>query len=208
MKQLLTVFFILPLICIAQDNFNKELDSILSKEDAKIFIKSNKSIKGKIIVFNKEKHKTQLAEDLFKLSKGGKKVVNTEYNNTYYKILDKKKIPHNRVSYVFFDGKKMTASEINSKRVKIMALYKNGYKFKDMAKLYSMDINASRGGDSGWFEDGKMHTDFENAVKYHSTEDIFTLDINELNWHYVILKTHDAKKIEEITVLRFSETKV
>jgi parvulin-like peptidyl-prolyl isomerase len=208
MKQLLTLLFIIPLLCVGQGNFNLELDSILSKEDAKTFIRSNKSIKGKIIVFNKEKHKTQLAEDLFKLSKGGKKVVNTEYNNTYYKILDKKEIPHNRVSYVFFDGKKMTTSEINSKRLKIMTLYKNGYKFKDLAKLYSMDINASKGGDLGWFENGKMHQDFENAVKSHSKEDIFTLDINEQNWHYVILKTHDAKKIEEITVLRFSETKV
>ena len=207
MKQLLIVLFILPLTCGSQENFGVELDSILSKEDAKTFIKSNKDVKGKIIVFNKEKHKTQLAEDLFKLSKGDKKVVKSEYNNTYYKILDKEKKSHNRVSYILFDGKKMTPSEINSKRTKIVALYKKGHKFKDLAKMYSMDLNAGRGGDLGWFEDGKMPPDFENAVKSHSTKDIFTLDINDRNWYYVILKTHDTKKIEEITVLRFSETK-
>jgi len=208
MKQLITLLIFIPLFCFGQNDFNKELDSILSKEDAKSFIKANKDIKGKVIVFNKEKHKTQLAEDLFKLSKGGKKVVKSEYNNTYYKILDKEKVIHHRSSFIYFDGSNMNIDEINIKRFKIISQYKQGYKFGELAKLHSMDISANRGGDSGWFPEGRMHPDFENAVKSHNTEDIFTLDIKERNWHYVILKTHDAKKIEEVTVLRFSETKV
>ena len=198
MKQLFIIILFIPVLIIGQNKFETELDSIISSEDAKTFIKANKDFKGKVIVFNKEKHKTILAEELFKLSKGGKKVVKSEYNNTYYKVLDKQKIPHNRVSYIFLDGKELTLSEINSKRSKIIALYKKGHKFKDLAKLYSMDKNASRGGDLGWFEDGKMHSDFENAVKSHNIKEIFTLNIEERNWYYVILKTFESKKLKRL----------
>ncbi|MCA0132627.1 peptidylprolyl isomerase [Winogradskyella alexanderae] len=207
MKQLFIAFLFVPIVLYGQNKYEIKLDSIVSPEDAKSFIKDNKELKGKVIVFNKEKHKTLLADDLFKLSRGGKKVVKSEYNNTYYKIVDKKAIPHNRVSYIFLDGNKMSFGEIISKRQNIIRLYKNGYRFEDLAKRYSMDRNASRGGDLGWFEDGKMHQKFEKAVKSHNTDDIFTVDIENKKWHYVILKTHEPKNIEEITVLRITEAK-
>lgn len=207
MKRLLITIFFLPIILVGQTKFETELDSITTSADAKSFIKENKGIKGKVIVFNKEQHKTVIATDLFKLSKGGKKVVKSEYDNTYYKVLDKKKIPHNRVSYIFLDGNKLSQGEISAKRNRIINLYKKGYRFEDLAKMHSMDRNASRGGDLGWFEDGKMHQDFEMAVKSHGVDDIFTLDIKGKNWFYVILKTHDTKDIEEITVLRFTEAR-
>lgn len=207
MKQIILVLLFFPLFLCSQNEFDQQVDSITTSEEAKSFIKENRALKGKVIVFNREKHKTILADELFKLSKGGKKVIKSEYNNTYYKILDQKKIPHNRVSYIFLDGNKLSQAEINSKRQNIIALYKKGYRFEELAKRYSMDINASRGGDLGWFEEGKMHHDFENAVKSHNAKDIFTLDIHNKNWYYVILKTHEPKDIEEITVLRFTEPK-
>ena len=63
MKQLLIVLFILPLICGSQENFGVELDSILSKEDAKTFIKSNKASS---IFFHGRVNRTDLHNELKK----------------------------------------------------------------------------------------------------------------------------------------------
>jgi len=206
MKQLLFLLLFCPLLCFSQKALEKELDSVSTKEEAKTFAKTHKKTnKSKLVTFNKEKHKTRLADELFKLSKGGKKVVKSEDKKTYYKVIDKENVVHQRVSYIFFDGSKMSETEINAKRTKIISQFKQGYKFDALAKLHSMDSGAKRGGDLGWFPEGKMHPDFEEAIKSHDTNDIFTLDIADQKWHYIVLKTHDAKPIEEITVLKYTE---
>lgn len=206
MKRLLPLLFILPLLSYSQDTLEKKLDSVSSIDEANTFAKTHKKAnKSKVYIFNKEKHKTRLANDLFKLSEGGKKVVKSDNNKTYYKVIAKERKLHYKVSYIFLDGKKMTKEAINTKRSKIISQYKQGYKFEALAQLHSMDPNAKRGGDLGWFPEGRMHPDFENAIASQQVGDIFTLDIDDRKWHYVILKTHDQKEIEEITVLKFSE---
>lgn len=206
MKQIFTLLLFVPLITFSQQSLEQQLDSIATPDEAKSFIKINKSTKGKLFIFNKEKHKTRLANDLFKLPKGEKKVIITDFKKTYYKVINKSDVLHHRVSYIYFDGNKMTLEKINVKRTKIIAQYNDGYKFEALSKLYSMDSGANKGGDLGWFAEGMMHQEFENAVKAHSTGDIFTIDINDRNWHYIVLKTFDPKPIEEIIVLKFTET--
>ena len=99
----------------------------------------------------------------------------------------------------------MTLEEINIKRSKIITQYKEGYNFEALAKIHSMDENATRGGDLGWFLEGKTHPKFENSVKIHEIDDIFALDIEDKKWYYVVLKTFEPKLIEEITILKFTE---
>ena len=99
----------------------------------------------------------------------------------------------------------MELEEINEKRDKIISQYQQGYKFDKLAQLHSMDLNAKRGGDLGWFPERQMHQMFEDAVKEHETDEIFTLDIEDKNWYYIVLKTHDSKTIEAIPVLQYSE---
>lgn len=206
MKQLFFLLLCIPFLSFSQDALETKLDSINSIEDAEIFAKAyKKSNKSKVFTFNKEKHKTRLADELFKLSRGGKKVVKGEYKTTYYKVIEKEKTLHYRASYIFFDGDEMTVEDINKKRNKIISQYQQGYKFDKLAQLHSMDLNAKKGGDLGWFPEGQMHQMFEDAVKEHETDEIFTLDIEDRNWYYVVLKTHDSKTIEEITVLQYSE---
>lgn len=207
MKQLFFLLLCIPFLSFSQESLETELDSISSIDEAKTFAKAHKkSNKSKVFTFNKEKHKTRLADELFKLSKGGKKVVKGDYKTTHYKVIDKQKTLHQRVSYIFFDGNKIDIEEINEKRDKIISQYQQGYEFNKLAQLHSMDLNAKRGGDLGWFPEGEMHPTFEEAVKDHDTNEIFTLDIEDRNWYYVVLKTHDSKTIEEITVLQYSET--
>lgn len=205
MKHFFTLLLFIPIFSFAQDSLEKELDSIASTEAAETFIKTHKSSKGKLFTFNKEKHKTRLADDLFKLSNGGKQVIKTDFKKTFYKVIEKKEVLHHRVSFIFLNGNEMDLDEINRLRTKIISQYKDGYKFESLAKIHSMDLSANQGGDLGWFAEGVMHPEFEAAIKTHKMNDVFTLDIEDKKWHYVVLKTYEPKLIEEITVLKFTE---
>jgi parvulin-like peptidyl-prolyl isomerase len=195
-------------VCWSQETLETELDSINDEVSATKFIETHKSNKGKIITFNKEKHNTRLANELFDLNKGGKKTYKTDIDKTHYKVIDKVKIPYYRVSYIFLDGKEKSIDEINTLRSEIIAKYNDGFPFKNLAKRYSMDNNANRGGDLGWFTNGDMVLEFEEAVINSNSNvgDIFTVDIENKNWYYVILKTYDTKMIEEIKVLKLTES--
>ncbi len=207
LKPLLIVLLIFPISILAQNSFESDLDSISTTSDATKFIENYKSIKGKLITFNKEKHNTQLADDIFKLGKGGKKVYKTDISKTYYKVIEKYKVPHHRVSYIYFDGKQKSLVEINALRKSIISKYNECYRFKDLAKYYSMDRNATRGGDLGWFAEGKMHKDFETPIisGNYNIDDIFTIDVTEQQKYYVVLKTHNTKMIDEVKVLKLIE---
>lgn len=207
-KILLVSIFILILNNVfAQEQIETELDSITTESEAHQFIEHHKSVNGKLITFNKEKHHSKLADDLFDLGKGGKKEYESENDKTIYKLIDRKEVLHHRVSYIFFDANKKSLQEINALRNDIITKYNKGVPFEVLAKQYSMDINGKRGGDSGWFEKGEMIPEFEQEVisNNHKKGSIFKIDVPSKKWYYVVLKTYDRKMIDEIKVLKIVE---
>ncbi len=186
-----------------------ELDSITSIERAEKFISERKNKKNKIITFNQEKHKTRLAEDLFKKAKGSSKSIDGEFEKTHYKVIEKNKIPYYRVQYILLDGTQLNMERINLLRSGMMRQLNQGVAFKDIAMRYSMDTNRTRGGDSGWITSGEMLPEFESQVMHsdHAIGDVFLVDVKSNNWYYVVMKTHDMKHIAEIKVLKIVEPK-
>ncbi|WP_298345980.1 peptidylprolyl isomerase [uncultured Algibacter sp.] len=209
-KQLLTLLFIgITTILTAQTSTEAELQILKTPKQIENYLEIKNSKKNKLITFNEEKHKTILAKDLFKLHVGATKVNEGEFEKTFYKVINKSKNTYHRVAYIYLDASKYSIPEINNLREKIIAQYNNGASFDFLAKQYSMDSNANKGGDLGWFLKGDMHSDFENEVlnENHSLNDIFTIDIPSEKWYYVVLKTHEAKEISEIDVLKIVEAK-
>ena len=209
LKQLLILFF----ICItpfltAQNKGEESIEAIENAEQAKTFIKAKASKEYKIFTFNEEKHKTDLAKALFKLDEGNIKSIRTERDKTFYKILEKSSKSYFRVSYIFLDGAKYTLESINKLRETLIEKHNSGSPFSFLAKQYSMDHNANRGGDTGWFTNDEMLTDFENTVisEHHELEAIYTIDIPSKNWYYLVLQSHEPKDISEIKVLKIVET--
>jgi len=98
-----------------------------------------------------------------------------------------------RVSYIYFNGKEISLNDINELRKKIIQKYNYGVNFSVLAKEYSMDGNSEKGGDLGWFPEGRMHPQFEKAIKNHKKGDIFTVDIPSRDWYYVVLKTYSDR---------------
>ncbi|MGA7828166.1 MAG: peptidylprolyl isomerase [Geobacteraceae bacterium] len=68
----------------------------------------------------------------------------------------------------FKTGEQVRASHILVKTEKeakdILAQLKNGANFADLAKKYSTDSTAAKGGDLGWFSKGAMVPEFDKAV--------------------------------------------
>jgi len=191
----------------AQDDFETKIDAIEDEGSAVSFIKQNKASKGQLITFNSEKHKTRFATDLFKLRKGGKKVHKTDVEKTYYKVIDKVKTPYFRLSYIVIKGDNRSDDEITKLQNNIIDKYKQGYRFEDLAKHFSEDQTAKKGGDIGWVTTGDLHPNFELKLSENNYQvnDIFTVNISEQNRYYVAVKTYDNKLIEEIKVLKITE---
>lgn len=102
------------------------------------------------------------------------------------------KIVSMRVSYIYLDGYVIKKDEINNIRKKILASYRNNVSFSSLVKKYTMDT--AEEGDIGWFDEGMMVKIFEEEIKKHKKGDIFTVDIPENKWYYVVLKTYDDKE--------------
>ena len=209
MNKLILLLFLITVSVTAQDAVIQELDSIVDIDLAKEYIVAKKNKSNKLITFNEEKHKTALAKDLFLLPVGRVVSLENEYGKVHYKIIEKHIIPHFRVSYIYLDGNELSVSEINLIRNKVQIKFNNGVPFNQLARLYSMDNNAQRGGDLGWFTRGQTAPEFEGKAidGGYSVGDIFTIDIPERNWYYVVLKSHESKDIKELEVLKIAEQK-
>lgn len=204
---LVSIFLLSFNIIFAQELIENELDSVKTESEATNFIEHHKSVNGKLITFNREKHHSKLADDLFELGNGGKKTYDSEREKTIYKLIDRKGVLHHRISYILLDGNKKSMQEISSLQNTIISKYNEGASFEELAKRFSMDINGKRGGDSGWFAQGEMLSEFEEKVisGNHATGSIFKIDIPSKKRYYVVLKTYDKMMIDEIKVLKIVE---
>ncbi|QCE43101.1 peptidylprolyl isomerase [Psychroserpens sp. NJDZ02] len=205
MKNLLTLAIcLLTISSFAQKSLEKELDTITTVAQAEKFLDTKKSRKNKMLIFNEEKHKTKLATKLLNNSVGSTEVIKTEFNVTHYKVIDKSQERHYRISYIYFDGNQLEASKIVEYKNEILKSYEDGIRFDDLAKRYSMDRNANRGGDSGWLKEGSMPAEVEAQAFNLDNKlgTLYTVRIPEPNGFYVILKTERIKKIKEIKVLK------
>ncbi|SFZ91833.1 PPIC-type PPIASE domain-containing protein [Flaviramulus basaltis] len=209
-KQLLFLIFIsITSFLNAQTSTEKELAIIETPEQIKTYLDSKKSKKNKLVTFNEEKHKTKLAKALFKLHVGGTETSENEFEKTFYKVVNKTTKTYYRVAYIYLDGSKYDKANIKATRDEIISKCKKGIAFDFLAKQYSMDGSANKGGDLGWFTKGEMHPEFESKVlnNNYGLNDVFTIDIPSKNWYYVVLKTHEPKEISEIEVLKIVENR-
>ncbi|KJD33587.1 hypothetical protein PK35_07040 [Tamlana nanhaiensis] len=191
----------------AQTSTEKELALLETPEQVETFLAEKKSKKNKLITFNEEKHKTILAKELFKLGVGSTKKTENEFETTYFKIIKRHKKVYQRASYIYLDGNTYDKKNLNDLRKLIINKYNNGSAFDFLAKQYSMDGNANKGGDLGWITKGDLHEDFEPFIldDHHEVGEPFTIDIPKNNWYYVAMITEEPKKIVEIEVLKIVE---
>lgn len=159
--------------------------------------------RGELVIFNEEKHETKIAKEVFK-KKVGKSIKNKDgVGTTTYTIIADKKIPHYRMNYIFIDGNTMSAIKVENMRKSLRKLLDDDVKFESVARQYSMDYNANRGGDSGWFKEKKTIPEFFKATNRPKllANEIFEVNLPEMNWFYIVKKTYTPTNIREVLVL-------
>jgi len=176
-------------------NIDKKLEKISNLKQANAFLKSNKSVFGFVYQLNSVMDSLTLLD--FPNIKAGQIIRSDSF---IYKIIDEFDIMVNKVSYIYLNGAVIDKNSIDSLRKVIILKYNNGTVFEDLAEVYNMDSNES--GILGWFTDGMMVKKFESDIKSKSLNSIFTVDIPENNWYYVVLKTNNERVSKSYNVLK------
>lgn len=76
----------------------------------------------------------------------------------------------------------------------IAARIRKGEKFEDLAREFGTDGTRERGGDLGWFGEGQMVKEFNDAVKRANKGDLFTLK-TQFGIHVVKVTADKSKKL-------------
>jgi hypothetical protein len=179
-------------------SIDNKLQKINSLKQANAFLKSNKSVNGSVYSLNSVMDSITLIN--LKNIKA-EQIIKTD--SFIYKIINEFDIEVNKVSYIYLNGALIDKTSIDSLRDIIISKYNSGTKFEDLVEIYNMDSNKS--GELGWFTDGIMVKSFEIAIKSKSLNSIFTVDIPENNWYYVVLKTNNQRVSKSYNILQIAK---
>jgi hypothetical protein len=199
MKNNLVAFFLLfSAPAFAQLTVTEKFQKINTAQEAQAFIDANAPLKPTLLNLNSQKDSTLIDKRLLRQNKGD--IFSVGY--VTYKVLDATEKVNYRASYIFLDGATLPPSQIDSLRKLIVQKATSGTPWDQLSDQYTMDGNTTHG-DTGWFfGELMMPKEFQDAVKAHATGDIFSVDVSEKQWHYIVKKTYDDDDKKVISVLR------
>ena len=195
-KFTLIFIFLFFILSSFGQNIAEQIKPIKTIAEANNFIEAHQNLRSEIWKVNPELENSEI-DKIFEKKNIGE--IFSDNENTY-KIISSKMVKAYRVSYIYLDGSKISLKKINAIRKIIIKKYKSGISFSDLANEYTMD--SCKNGDLGWFTEGMMVKVFEEEIKNHKLNEIFTIDIPENKWYYVTLKTFIEKEIEELAILK------
>lgn len=192
------LFLFLSVPAFAQQTVTEKFQKIGTVQEAQAFIDANAALKPALLHLSYGKDSTVIDKRLLRQNKGD--IFSVGY--VTYKVLEATETVKYRASYIFLDGSSLSATQIDSLTKLIVKKISSGQPFDQLSDQYTMDGNTTHG-DTGWFfGEEMMPKEFQDAVKNHKTGDIFTVDVSERQWHYIVKKTFDDDDKKEITVLR------
>ena len=77
--------------------------------------------------------------------------------------------------------------ETEGEAKKILESLKNGIDFSELAKKHSTGPSGAKGGALGWFGEGAMVPEFENAVTKLSVDEVSPPVVTQFGWHIIKL---------------------
>jgi parvulin-like peptidyl-prolyl isomerase len=193
-KVVIAISLLICQVSIAQ-TISKELKQIKTPDQANEFIAKNPG--ASIETISSDKDTIGISARIL-LGKAGEIITADNYT---CKIIESKTVGSFRASYIYLDGSKLKIPIIDSLRQVIISNYKAGASFQELAEKFNMDANKNKG-DLGWFKEGMMVKKFEQAVSNAKKGEIFTVDIPENNWYYVVLKTFSNREVKSMTFIK------
>ncbi|MDF2454454.1 MAG: hypothetical protein K0R51_447 [Cytophagaceae bacterium] len=185
------------------DDVYQEFEKIKSVKQAIVFQKKDTTINCGIYALKPLTDTTQFNPDLlqFKIGDVLEFISSDSIYTVHLKLISANRATNYRVSYIYLNNEKLTLEEIQELRTTIKKRLDTGESFENLAKEYSMDGNAERGGDLGWFQKGQMVKPFEKAVISHKKNDIYFVDVPESKWYYVVKNTFEPIQNETINYM-------
>ena len=92
--------------------------------------------------------------------------------------------------------------ETEGEAKKILESLKNGIDFSELAKKHSTGPSGAKGGALGWFGEGAMVPEFENAVTKLSVDEVSLPVVTQFGWHIIKLNEIRIMPIPGIEEIR------
>jgi parvulin-like peptidyl-prolyl isomerase len=197
--------FLTPRLAEAQSlqKIRADLAAIETPEQADMYMMNAPAVKGTVLNLDAIRDTTRIDRILLESNVGDVNEFELDDDTTVlvYKTVAKTATQSYRVQYIFLDNKKLSKEKIDSLRKMILKRVAAGENFAQLASEYSMDSNSRKGGDLGWFSEGMMHRQFEEAVREKKTGEVFMVDIPSNQWYYVVRNSHAPRFDKQVTVL-------
>lgn len=210
MKQFLYALTLFVGFQVSAQTVENEIKKIDTPQEAEDYIDGKKRKTHRLMVFNEENHKTNMARKLLKKSVGGTEVIESQFDKTYLKVIEKTNEPHYRLRYIFLDGNKMSAKDIGLTKKIVLDHHESGLEtFANLAKKYSMSTNKFKGGDTSWVKLNNLPAPLaiEDEIISHEIDEIYSVSDPENNLFYIVQKTHSVRRLKEVRVLKVIESK-
>jgi parvulin-like peptidyl-prolyl isomerase len=197
-NSLLGLVLVISTSVFAQPTVTEKFQKITTVQQAKDFITANPELKPALLNLSAGKDSSLIDKRLLRQKKGD--VFSVGY--VTYKVLEMTDTVDFRASYIFLDGSTLSPTEVDSLKKLITQKLTAGASFEQLSDQYTMDGNNTHG-DTGWFFGELMFPkEFQDAVQAHKTGEVFSVDVPEKQWHYIVKKTYDDREKKEIVVLR------
>jgi len=182
----------------AQPTVTEQFQKILTVQQAQQFIDANKELKPALLHLSYGKDSTLIDKRLLRQKKGD--IFSVGY--VTYKVIEASDTVAYRANYVFLDGSSLSPQEVDSLQKIILKKAGTGVPFEKLSDDYTMDGNNTHG-DTGWFfGEAMVPKELQDAVKNHKLGEIFSVNVPDKQWFYIVKKTYDDQVKKEITVLR------
>ncbi len=136
-------------------------------------------------------------------------------NNSYqlYKVINTKEdsVSAIRASHILFKANGETdeaKAEAQKKASEVLAQIKGGASFEEMARQHGTDGTAAVGGDLGWFTQGRMVKEFEDAVFNFNSTGLLPQPVKtQFGYHIIkVTEPETSRKYQLATVTRNIES--
>jgi parvulin-like peptidyl-prolyl isomerase len=189
---------LLSTAAFGQATVRDQFQKIQTLDQANQWIAANAPLKPALLHLTAGKDSTVIDRRLLRQEKGD--IFSVGY--VTYKVIESTESVKYRANYIFLDGGSLDQSGVDSLKKIIMAKIAAGANWDQLSDQYTMDGNTTHG-DTGWFfGELQMPKEFQDAVKAHKLGDVFSVDVTDKQWHYIVKKTFDDDDQKTMTVLR------
>ena len=197
-NRLVSVMLLLSTAAFGQATVRDQFAKIQTLDQANQWIAANAPLKPAMLHLTAGKDSTVIDKRLLRQEKGD--IFSVGY--VTYKVIESTESVKYRANYIFLDGGSLDQSGVDSLKKIILAKITAGANWDQLSDQYTMDGNTTHG-DTGWFfGELQMPKEFQDAVKSHKLGDVFSVDVTDKQWHYIVKKTFDDDDQKTMTVLR------